>query len=345
MNQYKALNEKLDIEKLVVEYTTPKNNMICCPFHNDNNPSMVINKDTNTLYCFVCKKLADCISYYAHIEGLSMSDAAKDLAASIGENFYSKVDPRDLERKEYVKRSVDNLSVRTTTYLKSRGIETDAIQKFSLGTSSIKGKEYVVQPIYDDNGKLSFYNQRCIEQCEKKDSHRIEPGAPKQTVVGNLDKAKSMKSPLFVTEGMFDCIQAWQEGIACVCVFGAEMSETQAGKILNYFDDVVLAFDNDSAGYEAAKNAFMLIKRLSPTSTVNFADFNGKDLGDHLYNNDSIDVITFYEWSKKSKLSYKETLYIIKNYMAHLEKRKNSLMLAQDNNVTVHDIFEELEHV
>lgn len=345
MSKFKELNNKLDITKLVSEYTSIKNNMICCPFHNDTNPSMVINKDSNTLYCFVCKKLADCISYHAKMEGLSMIESAKLLAASIGENFYSKVDPKDLERKEYVSGAIDNLNDSTIRYLKSRGIEKDAIEKFLLGTSKIRGKEYVVQPVHDDNGKLSFYNQRCIEECEKKDSHRIEPGAPKQSIVGNLDKAKNMKSPLFVTEGMFDCIQAWQEDIACVCVFGAEMSEVQARKILNYFDDIALAFDNDEAGYHAAKEAFMLIKRLSPTSTVSFVDFDGKDLGEHLYTNDSVDIITFYEWSKKAGLSYKETLYIIKNYMAHLEKRKNSLMLAQDHDVTIHDIFEELEQV
>ena len=344
-DRFKSLNEKLDIEKIVGEYTTPQNNMICCPFHNDTKPSMVINKDTNTLYCFRCKKLADCISYYSKMENLSQTESAKLLAASIGENFYSKVDPKDLERKEYVNNAVNNLSDITVNYLKARGIETDAIQKFSLGTSLIRGKHYVVQPVYDDNGKLSFYNQRCAQECEKEFSHRIEPGAPKKEVVGNLNNAKSMKSPLFVTEGMFDCIQAWQEGIACVCVFGADMSETQARKILNYFDDIALAFDNDEAGYQAAKESFMLIKSLSPTSTINFAQFEGKDLGEHLYNNDTVDTITFYEWSKKAELSYKETLYIIKNYMPHLEKRKNSLMLAQDHGVTIHDIFEELQHV
>jgi len=344
MSNYKELNSKLDIAEIVGRYSTIKNNMVLCPFHDDTNPSMVINKDTNTVYCFVCKKLADCISYYAHMENLSQSEAAKQLAAEIGENFYTQADPKAVERREYVNKAIENLSDITVEYLKGRGIETDAIEKFSLGTSLIKGKHYVVQPVHDDNGKLSFYNQRCVQDCEKKDSHRIEPGAPKNEVVGNLDKAKNMKSPLFVTEGMFDCIQSWQEGIGCVCVFGADMSETQARKILNYFDDLVLAFDNDSAGYEAAKNAFMLIKKLSPTSTINFADFSGKDLGEHLYTNDNVDTITFYEWSKKADLSYKETLYIIKNYMTHLEKRKNSLMLAQDNGVTIHDIFEELEH-
>jgi len=48
----------------------------CCPFHNDEKPSMVIYKDTNSFYCFSqCQVGGDAIAFLMKLEGLSFVEA------------------------------------------------------------------------------------------------------------------------------------------------------------------------------------------------------------------------------------------------------------------------------
>ena len=52
-----------------------RNNMICCPFHNDHHPSMKLN--TTYYYCFGCGATGDVIQFVANLFGLSNYEAAK----------------------------------------------------------------------------------------------------------------------------------------------------------------------------------------------------------------------------------------------------------------------------
>lgn len=335
MSNFKVLNQQLDITNIISRHTEVKNGKVLCPFHSDTNPSMVINQDTNTVYCFTCKTLSDAIGFHAAYTKLSMVEAAKELAEMYKINFHANVDGKITQRRRLVKQAKESLAEAHIDYLKSRGIEESGIEEFDLGGSG----SWIVQPIYDDNNALVFYNKR---NTLTKD-HFIEAGVDKSNYVGGLNIVKSMEGPILITEGYFDVIQAWQEGIACVNVFGSSLSEVQARKILKYFDDVILAFDNDDAGFEGSLKAYKLIKQLSPSTSIKFASFDTKDLGEHLYSNDTVDSISYYSWSKKNSRPRKEVLYMIKYFMSPIEKRLNILEMAGDLGVTPHDIYEELE--
>ena len=59
-----------------------RNNMICCPFHNDHHPSMKLN--TTYYYCFGCGATGDMIQFVANLFGLSNYEAAKKFVVDNG---------------------------------------------------------------------------------------------------------------------------------------------------------------------------------------------------------------------------------------------------------------------
>ena len=53
-----------------------RNGMICCPFHDDRNPSMKVD---NRYYCFGCHETGDVIDFVGRVFGLAPYEAAKKL--------------------------------------------------------------------------------------------------------------------------------------------------------------------------------------------------------------------------------------------------------------------------
>lgn len=69
-----------------------RNGMCCCPFHNDRNPSMKINR---RYYCFGCGEKGDAVDFVAKYFGLGLRDAAlkicDDFHLSYDEKNHNKV--------------------------------------------------------------------------------------------------------------------------------------------------------------------------------------------------------------------------------------------------------------
>lgn len=59
-----------------------RNNMICCPFHNDKTASMrIYNK---SFYCFGCNKTGDIIQFVEYLFNLSFKEAMKKINLDFG---------------------------------------------------------------------------------------------------------------------------------------------------------------------------------------------------------------------------------------------------------------------
>lgn len=50
-----------------------------CPLHNDNNPSFIVYKETETFYCFGCKEWGDVISFIMKLKFLTFTEALQYL--------------------------------------------------------------------------------------------------------------------------------------------------------------------------------------------------------------------------------------------------------------------------
>ena len=79
MNIFEQVKEQVTARQAAESYgvKVQRNGMACCPFHNDKNPSMKIDK---TYQCFACNVGGDSIDFTARMFGISQYEAAKKLA-------------------------------------------------------------------------------------------------------------------------------------------------------------------------------------------------------------------------------------------------------------------------
>lgn len=84
MNLFETVKNSVTVKQAAEYYGCKVNrgDMICCPFHDDQHPSMKLNRDY--FYCFGCGATGDVIDFVARLFGLSSYEAAKKLAYDFG---------------------------------------------------------------------------------------------------------------------------------------------------------------------------------------------------------------------------------------------------------------------
>lgn len=144
----RIINE-VDIVDVVQEYVPltlkSKNFWGVCPFHNDSNPSMSVNREKKIFKCFSCGTGGDVITFVSKIENISFQEAVKKLASRIGieidvykdqksvqyERYYKAMEEATKFYEFYLKNSEEGLAA--LSYLKSRNINEEIIAKFRIG--------------------------------------------------------------------------------------------------------------------------------------------------------------------------------------------------------------------
>lgn len=83
MNIFEQIKESITTKQAAIQYgmNVNRNDMMCCPFHNDRHPSM---KVSERYYCFGCGEKGDVINFVAKLHNLSQYEAAKKLASDFG---------------------------------------------------------------------------------------------------------------------------------------------------------------------------------------------------------------------------------------------------------------------
>ena len=83
MNVFEAVKDSITTRQAAAAYgiQVKSNGMACCPFHNDRNPSMKLDK---RFHCFGCQADGDVIDFTAQLFGIGTMDAAKKLADDFG---------------------------------------------------------------------------------------------------------------------------------------------------------------------------------------------------------------------------------------------------------------------
>lgn len=84
MNIFETVKAAVTVRQAAEYYglNVNRNNMVCCPFHNDQHPSMKLNEDY--FYCFGCGATGDVIEFIGRLFGLSSYEAAQKLADDFG---------------------------------------------------------------------------------------------------------------------------------------------------------------------------------------------------------------------------------------------------------------------
>lgn len=192
-------------------------------------------------------------------------------------------------------------SEKAQEYLKDRGITKETIDTFKIGysteswqeltdelnkasidskllqssglVSESKGKTFdrfrnrVITPISDLHGKVIGFSGRTLSDDKKEAKYVNSPDTPiynkgKHLFGLNITKDAIRKKGFAVlTEGNFDIISLYQNGVENVVAgLGTALTTHQAKLLKRFTDKVVLCYDSDSAGELAAERAIKTLQ-------------------------------------------------------------------------------------
>ncbi len=93
-NLFETVKQSVTVREAAQMYggEANRNDMACCPFHNDKHPSMKLNEEY--FYCFGCGATGDVIDFTARLYNLAPREAAEKLAQDFGLAYDSQAPPR-----------------------------------------------------------------------------------------------------------------------------------------------------------------------------------------------------------------------------------------------------------
>ena len=117
-----------------------------CPFHKDSKPSMHI-RDDGSFYCFGCHKKGSVFNFLMEQNGVSFSDAVKEVAQFLGVPIPERRGSFELTKEQlalldileksalFFSRQLEHAGSNTVIrkYLLSRGIDRAAVEKYQIG--------------------------------------------------------------------------------------------------------------------------------------------------------------------------------------------------------------------
>ncbi|NMC71171.1 MAG: DNA primase [Myxococcales bacterium] len=123
-----------------------------CPFHQEKTPSFHVNRERQIYHCFGCQRGGDAISFLMEMEGLSFTEAVRELAARVGlevpEEFGRgrRSDVESDQRRERWHRVMEEAQAffrrmlleeadgaPARAYLAERGVSRELAERFGLG--------------------------------------------------------------------------------------------------------------------------------------------------------------------------------------------------------------------
>jgi DNA primase len=156
--------------------------------------------------------------------------------------------------------------------------DADALRASGLFSSKEQGdgsqgplydrfRKRVTFPICNEGGRVIAFTARALETGEKAGAKYINsPETPlyqKSAVLFNLDKAKTairQAGFALLVEGQMDCISVFLRGIQnVIATSGTAFTEQQAAILKRHTSNIVVNFDPDSAGANAAEKSIALL--------------------------------------------------------------------------------------
>jgi DNA primase len=268
-----------DLAKVLMYYglipdATQSDYKIICPFHEDVNPSMIVDLEKGIYYCFGCNKSGDALTF--------VQDANKDLNTLQSvfklfdilkskkvrkiqfNNSYKKakrqtMDNYNIAHDYYYGLSTINWVKDKSTdvqdlklYMQSRGFNAITLNKCNAKIT-YNNSYPIIFPMMD-NGEFKGWVCRTTNlEVQKKRKYLYNEGFSRATtLVGNYGK----EDYVFVVEGYMDRLRFLQNGVEnVVAILGWKMSHEQEIKIKNCknIKYVISALDNDKCGIKGTE--------------------------------------------------------------------------------------------
>lgn len=230
--------------------TARGNQAYTCPFCNHHKPKLEINfsenkKGYNPWHCWVCNKRGTKIS--ALFKQLKTSqDKFTELYKLVNEEkeYKTEVKNTNLKLPEEYQSLLNNRDIITRhalSYLKSRGINKDDIEKYQIGYCE-KGlyAKMIIIPSFDSNGKLNYFTGRSFE----KDPYIKYRNPNTSRDIIPFEMFINWNLPLVLCEGPFDAIAIKRNAIP---LLGKNIQSNLMKKIItSQVKKIYIALDTDA---------------------------------------------------------------------------------------------------
>ena len=260
---------------LIYDYSN--NQKIVCPFHEDVNPSLVLNFEENKWFCFGCNRSGDAKDFVKEFEkkynGLNnlkaylkylrilKSKKCSDLKLKLTRSKKAKKQDIDLYNEAYdfyfgLKTinwgEVDDKEIRAARkYMLNRGFTVKVLNQIKA-KYTYQSNYKIVFPMFD-NGEFKGWVCRTTDpEIEKKRKYLYNTGFSRATtLVGEY----GLKDYVIVVEGYMDRLKLVQFGINnVVAILGWKMSNEQIKKLKSKgIKTIISALDNDECGKKGTK--------------------------------------------------------------------------------------------
>lgn len=166
--------------------------------------------------------------------------------------------------------------------LKDRGISVDTCQRYKYQVANYGGKDIHIANLVNSEGQVVAQKIRFIKTKEF-----IWQGDKNQTKMFGFHLCDTSNSSVFITEGEIDALTLSEIGINnVISLTGGAGSQTKAEMIKNQeyleqFKSIVLVFDSDKVGQEAAKEC----AKIFTPGKVQIVSLRYKDPNEYLQQN------------------------------------------------------------
>lgn len=246
---------------------------ILCPFHEDANPSMLINLEQGTWFCFGCQKSGDAKKFVRYMEkNLNDLQALQKFHKILKSKKCSEVNVKHfikrskppsrelyaqaydyyhgLRRVDWLTDTQDEVE-EAYLYMRGRGFSATTLNK--VGAKVTYNKSYgLIFPMLD-NGKFKGWVCRTmVREVEKKRKYLYNEGFSRaSTIVGDYGECDY----IFIVEGYMDRLKFIQFGCTnVIAILGWKISSEQIEKLKKAgIVSVISALDNDKCGRDGTE--------------------------------------------------------------------------------------------
>ena len=290
------IKQRLNLRDYVSDYCSlskaGKDSYKClCPFHQENTPSLHISEDKQLFHCFGCGASGDVLRF---AQLYNRFNSFKDTVIFLARHLNIELSQEDKQKlfiygvnKNISKILHDDLLSRpdALSYLMSRGIGMEEIKNYQIGFCARTYEDYqsifrikynsdkipyatkymkdrIVFPIVNSYQEIVGFSGRAMSSnvTPKYYNSKASVAFVKQDHLYGIERIRNNGTPVIITEGFFDVINA-SKVCQAIGTMGIGVNGAQLDSLYNHTDTLILCFDNDMTGEQLLERT---IKELLP---------------------------------------------------------------------------------
>jgi hypothetical protein len=244
-------------------------------------------------HCLNCSESGTFIKLYSLVKHTSIEDSIKSLRTFDKDSLFSKK-PDPIKNQE-VKNSLENFNhILEDCIDESYNGESILLKEYKKSLLEFKEKRKIPEnvnlsiayqgkykgriliKVLDEDKNILYFQGRSISP--NLEPKYLNPSFEKSTVIPNIELFINKEKPIIVVEGLIDSFMLGENGTSCL---GKEIDDSFLEVLLEKSDKVIIALDNDIAGYkslikiiENSKYASQIRYFLFPKEYKSFKDLN-----------------------------------------------------------------------